>query len=145
MSECLPRIPYTAPVVLSELTRRRSCRDRPSSSGAKGMLAACTGARTISTPLIRSISLKVKSVASTSYYSLLYTSFISTDVAVPGLNRNFAHSRKILISKATIQRTFEEAVAPIHKQIHGLHKYNHSLAEARDLLLPRLMNGEVPV
>ncbi|WP_456473211.1 restriction endonuclease subunit S [Desulfolithobacter sp.] len=79
------------------------------------------------------------------YYSLLHTSFISTDVAVPGLNRNFAHSRKILIPEAKIQRVFEETVAPIHKQIHGLHKYNHALAEARDLLLPRLMNGEIAV
>ncbi|WP_456386876.1 restriction endonuclease subunit S, partial [Desulfolithobacter sp.] len=79
------------------------------------------------------------------YYSLLHTSFISTDVAVPGLNRDFAHSRKILIPEAKIQRVFEETVAPIHKQIHGLHKYNHALAEARDLLLPRLMNGEIAV
>ena len=79
------------------------------------------------------------------YYVLLHTSFISTDVAVPGLNRDFAHSRKILIPEAKIQRVFEETVAPIHKQIHGLHKYNHALAEARDLLLPRLMNGGVPV
>jgi len=79
------------------------------------------------------------------YYSLLHTSFISTDVAVPGLNRDFAHSRKILIPKAAIQRVFEETVAPIHKQIHGLHKYNRALTEARDLLLPRLMNGQVAV
>ena len=79
------------------------------------------------------------------YYSLLHTSFISTDVAVPGLNRDFAHSRKILIPEAKIQRVFEETVAPIHKQIHGLHKYNHALTEARDLLLPRLMNGKIAV
>jgi len=79
------------------------------------------------------------------YYSLLHTSFISTDVAVPGLNRDFAHSRKILTPEAKIQRVFEETVAPIHKQIHGLHKYNDSLAKARDLLLPRLMNGEIAV
>ena len=77
------------------------------------------------------------------YYSLLHTPFISTDVAVPGLNRDFAHSRKILIPEAKIQRIFEETVAPIHRQIHGLHKYDHALAEARDLLLSRLMNGEV--
>lgn len=77
------------------------------------------------------------------FYSLRHTSFISTDVAVPGLNRDFAHSRKVLIPEAKIQRVFEETVASIHKQIHGLLRYSHSLAEARDLLLPRLMNGEV--
>ncbi len=79
------------------------------------------------------------------YYSLLHTSFISTDVAVPGLNRDFAQSRKILIAEPKIQRVFEETVAPIHKQLHGLHKYNHALAKARDFLLPRLMNGEITV
>lgn len=77
------------------------------------------------------------------YYSLLHTSFISTDVAVPGLNRDFAHSRRILIPDAKIVRVFEETVASMHKQIHGLHRYNKSLAEARDLLLPRLVNGEL--
>ena len=79
------------------------------------------------------------------YYALLHTSFINTDVAVPGLNRDFAHSRKILIPDTTIGTLFEEAVAPIHKQVHGLQKYNKALAKARDLLLPRLMNGEIAV
>ena len=31
------------------------------------------------------------------YYSLLHTQFISTDVAVPGLNRDYAHSRTMLV------------------------------------------------
>jgi type I restriction enzyme S subunit len=79
------------------------------------------------------------------YYALLYTSFINTDVAVPGLNRDFAHSRKILIPNNTIGMLFEETVTPIHKQLHGLQKYNETLAQARDILLPRLMNGEVAV
>jgi len=79
------------------------------------------------------------------YYALLHTPFINTDVAVPGLNRDFAHSRKIMIPETTIDTLFEEAVAPIHKQLHGLHKYNQTLAEGRYLLLPRLMNGEVVI
>jgi type I restriction enzyme S subunit len=79
------------------------------------------------------------------YYALLNTAFISTDVAVPGLNRDFAHSRNILIPESNIANLFEEIVSTIHKQIHGLRKYNKSLAKARDLLLPRLMNGEIAV
>jgi type I restriction enzyme S subunit len=79
------------------------------------------------------------------YYSLLHTSFISTDVAVPGLNRDLAHSRELLIAEPKLKSFFEEMVAPIHKQIYSLQKYNASLAKARDLLLPRLMNGEIAV
>lgn len=33
----------------------------------------------------------------------------------------------------------------MHGQIDRLTKYDHSLSNARDLLLPRLMNGEVAV
>jgi len=77
------------------------------------------------------------------YYALLHTAFISTDVAVPGLNRDFAHSRRIMIPDSKIARYFEKIVSIAHKQIYGLQNYNLKLAEARDLLLPRLMNGEI--
>lgn len=79
------------------------------------------------------------------YYVLLHTPFISTDVAVPGLNRDFAHSRPLLIPEPKIRRLFEEFASSIHKQINCLLKYNIALSDARDLLLPRLMNGEVAV
>ncbi|MBL7180114.1 MAG: restriction endonuclease subunit S [Desulfobacterales bacterium] len=79
------------------------------------------------------------------YYALLHTAFMSTDVAVPGLNRDFAHSRNILLSESKIEKLFDDIVISIHKQIHGLRKYNENLAKARDLLLPRLINGEIVV
>ena len=79
------------------------------------------------------------------YYSLQHISFISTDVAVPGLNRDFAHSRQILIPDSKINQLFESTVDPMHRQIKTLQKQNDSLAQARDLLLPRLMNGEIAV
>ncbi|MFQ5644509.1 MAG: restriction endonuclease subunit S [Thiogranum sp.] len=79
------------------------------------------------------------------YYALIHTPFINTDVAVPGLNRDFAHSRPLLIPESKILRLFEEIASPIHEQIVRLEKYTGALAEARDLLLPRLMNGEITV
>ncbi|KLK89388.1 hypothetical protein SZ63_00655 [Methanoculleus sediminis] len=79
------------------------------------------------------------------YYALQHMSFINTDVAVPGLNRNFAHSRSILIPEQKIYRLFEDTVAPMHLQIDLLCKENVALTQARDLLLPRLMNGEIAV
>jgi type I restriction enzyme S subunit len=77
------------------------------------------------------------------YYALLHTSFISTDVAVPGLNRDFAHSRKILVPNSKIINLFEDFLSPLHKEIYVLKKHSHTLAQARDFLLPRLMNGEI--
>ncbi len=77
------------------------------------------------------------------YYALLHTQFNNTDVAVPGLNRDYAHSRTLLIPDDKNLVVFEEQVSIIHAQIERLTKYNRSLAEARDILLPRLMNGEL--
>ena len=79
------------------------------------------------------------------YYALLHTAFISTDVAVPGLNRDFAHSRSILIPPPIILQSFEEILLPMYAQITNLQRYNAQLANARDILLPRLMKGEIAV
>ena len=77
------------------------------------------------------------------FYALHNISFISTDVAVPGLNRDFAQSRPILVPSPFVLDLFEEAVMPLHRQIETLEKYNTSLTTTRDLLLPRLMSGEL--
>ncbi|WP_084604494.1 restriction endonuclease subunit S [Desulfonatronum thioautotrophicum] len=79
------------------------------------------------------------------YYALQQMTFISTDVAVPGLNRDFAHSRSMLVAEQKILRLFEDTVSPLHQQMELLKRQNTSLAKARDLLLPKLMNGEVAV
>ena len=79
------------------------------------------------------------------YYTLANMDFINTDVAVPGLNRNLAHSRKFLLPSVGVQETFNEVAEIEHKQIALLRKENNSLEYARDLLLPRLMSGEVTV
>lgn len=79
------------------------------------------------------------------YYALQQMTFISTDVAVPGLNRDFAHSRLILVADHKILRLFEETVSPLHQQMELLKRQNASLAKARDLFLPKLMNGEVAI
>jgi len=79
------------------------------------------------------------------YYALQHMSFISTDVAVPGLNRDFAHSRFILVPAWKLYQLFDSKVRPLHQQIDVLRKTNSMLWKARDLLLPRLMNGEIAV
>lgn len=79
------------------------------------------------------------------YYSLAHTTFINTDVAVPGLNRDFAYSREIVLPPENLRNEFEEEVTPIFQQSHTLEKYNQQLSKARDLLLPKLMSGEIAV
>ncbi len=75
------------------------------------------------------------------YYALQHMQFISTDVAVPGLNRDFAYSRTLLIPPQTLLDEFLESVTPMHQQIDNLTQYNDKLREARDFLLPHLMSG----
>ena len=79
------------------------------------------------------------------FYALKNMHFISTDVAVPGLNRDFAYSRPLLHPPTTLLRSFHETVEPIHAQLDKLEEANQKLRAARDLLLPRLMSGELAV
>jgi type I restriction enzyme S subunit len=79
------------------------------------------------------------------YYALKHMHFISTDVAVPGLNRDFAYSHLLLLPTESILRNFLETVFPIHEQLNKLDEMNQKLRAARDLLLPRLMSGEIAV
>lgn len=79
------------------------------------------------------------------YYALQHVTFISTDVAVPGLNRDFAHSRKLLLPTDALLEGFHAQVEPIQAQIGLLERQIVELAKARDLLLPRLMDGRLEV
>lgn len=79
------------------------------------------------------------------YHALKMVSFINTDVAVPGLNRDMAYSRELLLPEDKILNLFLYEVEPIQLQIERLFEYNKKLSEARDILLPRLMNGKLSV
>jgi len=79
------------------------------------------------------------------YYALQHMHFISTDVAVPGLNRGLAYSRELLCPGESVVSAFLEVVTPVHAQLDKLDEQNHKLRAARDLLLPRLMSGEITV
>lgn len=79
------------------------------------------------------------------YLTLQHMQFMSTDVAVPGLNREFAYSRSLIRPSATIGARFEEEVTPVFLQIQKLTEWNEKLAKARDLLLPKLMSGAITV
>ncbi len=65
--------------------------------------------------------------------------------AVPTLNRNDVHRVEVLSPPSMLLRMFEDQSHDIVKQIDALTSMNLKLAEARDLLLPKLMNGELAV
>jgi len=79
------------------------------------------------------------------FYALKHMHFINTDVAVPGLNRDLAYSGPLLLPSKGVLREFLEIVSPIHEQLDKLEEMNQKLRAARDLLLPRLMSGEIAV
>jgi type I restriction enzyme S subunit len=51
----------------------------------------------------------------------------------------------VVMPEAVLLRAFEEQASQMHVQVRTLHAMNQKLAEARDLLLPRLMNGAIAV
>ena len=79
------------------------------------------------------------------YLALPSAGFQNTDTGVPGLNRDFAYSRKLTSPPIRLRRLFDEVVEPMFSQRMTLENYNQKLAQARDLLLPRLMSGEIAI
>jgi type I restriction enzyme S subunit len=79
------------------------------------------------------------------FHCLRQLPFQSSDVAVPGLNRTYAHSLKILMPSRRLRVEFEEAITPIFEQLTKLRTMSQKLRAAHDLLLPRLMSGEIAV
>lgn len=79
------------------------------------------------------------------YQVLSHMAFVSSDAAVPGLNRQFAYSRRLVWPSARLRGEFEQYARDLSAQISVLTRQNYKLAQARDLLLPRLMNGDIAV
>ena len=79
------------------------------------------------------------------YLTLRSVRFQNTDASVPGLNRNYAYSRKVMHPNGDLRRLFNEFVAPIFSQHAKLENYNRKLVQTRDMLLLRLMSGEIAV
>ena len=57
----------------------------------------------------------------------------------------FLKDQKLLVPTVDLMAEFTDFAGDNLKQISALRETNHNLARARDLLLPRLMNGEIAV
>ena len=79
------------------------------------------------------------------YYNLKAQHFINNDAAVPGLNRNQAYLLPFLLPSEEPLALFQDFVSPLFNQIKKLTRKNTTLRQTRDLLLPKLISGEVDV
>jgi type I restriction enzyme, S subunit len=70
---------------------------------------------------------------------------IGTGAIFASVTRAELESQKLLIPSWKLIQSFEETSRPIDDQLRVLFIQNQKLRAARDLLLPRLMNGEIAV
>lgn len=79
------------------------------------------------------------------YFNLKSQSFINNDAAVPGLNRNAAYMMDSFLPSREILDSFDKFIKPTFDVIENLQNQIHLLKESRDILLPRLMSGNIEV
>ena len=79
------------------------------------------------------------------FYVLPTLNFINSDAAVPGLSRNQAYSLEVLVPPATLLAKFCELADSFERQASTLGRQTQNLRRTRDLLLPRLLSGQVPI
>jgi type I restriction enzyme, S subunit len=78
----------------------------------------------------------------------MYKSVIQSRIggaAQPNANAKVLTSVPILLPPTSLQRAYSEFVEPLFDQREALQSENARLARARDLLLPRLMDGRIEV
>ena len=79
------------------------------------------------------------------YFNLQTQNFLNNDAAVPGLNRNQAYSLPFIRPSDEILNAFEKITLPIFQSVRNTKARNTNLRTQRDLLLPKLISGEIDV
>lgn len=68
---------------------------------------------------------------------------MNTDAAVPGLNRDNAYRQEFAFGGDALIHAYAEFVGTLTEKSDSNQQENQTLAEMRDLLLPKLMSGEI--
>lgn len=79
------------------------------------------------------------------FYVLPTLNFINSDAAVPGLSRNQAYSLDLLVPPASLLNSFCELANTFERQVNTFQRQVQNLRRTRDLLLPRLLSGQIEV
>ena len=77
--------------------------------------------------------------------TIAYIRSTNANAAQPGINQKGVRGLKIIIASKEIANDFDELVEPLLALIISLAKKNDILRQTRDLLLPKLISGEVDV
>jgi type I restriction enzyme S subunit len=65
--------------------------------------------------------------------------------AIPHANKDFINGMDVVIGPEDVMQAFEKAVKPMFDLIRSLNKKANTLRATRDLLLPRLLSGQIDV
>jgi type I restriction enzyme S subunit len=81
------------------------------------------------------------------YYALSGIDFMiySDKGAVPGINRNHLHEHPVTCSPVVLQRAFAHTLQPLFERQRLNRAETETLVALRDLLLPKLMSGEIRI
>jgi type I restriction enzyme S subunit len=74
-----------------------------------------------------------------------YLSNVATGVAYPAVKPTDFKKSVMLVPTESLIRNYSDSCIPIFDLIYCLQQQTKKLAQARDLLLPKLMNGEIEV
>jgi type I restriction enzyme S subunit len=77
------------------------------------------------------------------FYALPTLNFINSDAAVPGLSRRQAYALKTVIPPGDLVTRFCKLADAFEQQASTLRRQIQNLRRTRDLLLPRLLSGQV--
>ncbi|GGA77266.1 hypothetical protein GCM10011369_18910 [Neiella marina] len=77
------------------------------------------------------------------YQNLRLQKFYNSDAAVPGLNRDSAYSNNILVPPDGLLDNFDECAKSLFDMRYRLERSNNLLKMQRDLLLPKLISGQI--
>ena len=69
----------------------------------------------------------------------------STGSTRKSLNTKILAKISFILPPITLQNQFVDFISPLDQMVNNLSDQNKQLVEARDLLLPRLMNGSILV
>lgn len=67
----------------------------------------------------------------------------NSGASVPTLNRNDVHGNPVIAPPTCLIEKFENIASVNHKQIHLLKRKNENLKQQRDMLLPKLISGQI--
>lgn len=111
--------------------------------GRKGNVGAVHWSQSAFFPIDTVFFVRTKLPLRYVFQNLRCQNFLNNDAAVPGLNRNQAYSLPFVIPPDLLLERYEQIAEDFLAQAHLLEAAIAKLAAARDVLLPRLISGDI--